>query len=51
MNPIEQVWSWMKEYVEKKKPETKAQLKLYIEEAWENMTTDLINKYINHLQH
>lgn len=50
LNPIENVWHQMKEHIRKRvKPTTKDELIEGLKEAWELITVDLCNRYINHM--
>ena len=51
MNPIENLWHEMKEYLRREiKPKTKDQLITGIEQFWETVTGEKCRKYIRHLQ-
>lgn len=51
LNPIENVWHQMKEHIRKKvKPTSKEELAKGIKEAWDLITPDLCNRYVNHLE-
>ena len=41
----------MKDFIEKKSPTTRDDLKKFIKESWEELTTSLLNKYIDHIVH
>jgi len=49
LNPIELVWGWMKDYVEERRPTCKTDLKDCIQDAWDRVTKDLINSFIDSL--
>ena len=49
MNPIENLWAGLKNYIRKvKKPTNKAGLIEGIQEFWQTVDADMCNKYINH---
>ena len=51
MNPIENLWHEMKEYLRREvKPKTKQELITGIEQFWETVTGEKCRKYIRHLQ-
>ncbi|HRN71284.1 MAG TPA: hypothetical protein PLS49_08960, partial [Candidatus Woesebacteria bacterium] len=47
LNPIELVWGYMKDFVEKKSPVDKNDLMELILNAWDSLSNDTINQYIN----
>jgi transposase len=49
LNPIESVWSYMKAYVCKEAPRTKAELVNAVERAWDSLTVDDIRPHIENL--
>ena len=51
MNPIENLWHEMKEYLRREvKPKTKEELISGIEQFWDTVTGEKCRKYIRHLQ-
>ena len=50
MNPIENLWHELKEFIRKEvKPRTKDELVDGISKFWETVTVEKCNRYINHL--
>src|SRR5690242_19561033 len=49
LNPIEIVWSYIKDFVESKKPCNRDDLMELIEKGWDQLPNESINKYIDHL--
>ena len=50
LNPIENVWSSMKDYIQKTvKPKTKDDNVRGIQEFWETLTVEKCTKYIDHI--
>ena len=49
LNPIELVWGYMKDFVEKKSPVDKNDLMELILNAWDSLSNDTINQYIDNL--
>jgi len=50
LNPIELIWAQMKAKVERKKPQTKQQLKEAIQESWNSIKKNDVRKCIDDLQ-
>ncbi|KAL4493178.1 hypothetical protein ABPG72_003263 [Tetrahymena utriculariae] len=50
LNPIEQVWYLLKGLVEKRKPQTKQQLEDAIFDSFDEIKTETVQNYINHLR-
>ena len=51
LNPIENVWGSMKEYLRPYvKPRTTVELKQGIKEFWKTLTPQVCSKYVNHLR-
>ena len=51
MNPIENLWNELKEYICREvKPRTKDELVDGISKFWETVTVEKCNRYINHLK-
>ena len=51
MNPIENVWHELKEFIRRDiKPTTKSELISGIKQFWNTVDTIKCNKYINHLR-
>ena len=51
LNPIENVWGSMKEYLRRvTKPKNTAELKAGIKEFWKTLTPEVCTKYIRHLR-
>jgi transposase len=46
LNLIKNVWKILKQRVKLRKPTTKEELKAYLEEEWERITLEEINKLI-----
>ena len=50
MNPIENLWHELKEFIRREvKPKTKEELVQGIERFWSKVDVEKCNKYINHL--
>jgi len=47
LNVLEEVWLWMKSYVELKKPTTIDDLEWELEQAWYKVTVKMCNSYID----
>jgi len=47
LNPIEGVWSFWKDRVRARNPQTLVQLRVYCEEEWRHLTVPIIRKYIS----
>ena len=51
LNPIENVWSSMKDYIQREvKPKTKDEHVRGIMEFWETLTVEKCRNYIDHIQ-
>ena len=50
LNPIELIWAIMKKEIEINRPNNKAQLKLAIQKAWNNITIAQIRRCIDNLK-
>lgn len=50
LNPIETIWGWMKQNVEKREPNTKQELEDAIFESGDSIPTSYIKKCIDHLK-
>ena len=49
LNPIEQVWAYMKDYVESGGPVSREDLMELMLRAWDVLSNETINSYIDHL--
>jgi len=49
LNPIEQVWGYMKDFVESRNPVSRDDLMELMLRAWDQLSTETINSYINHM--
>lgn len=50
LNPIENVWSTMKDFVQRKiKPKKKDELVKGIQDFWESLTPEKCGRYIDHV--
>ena len=48
LSPIENLWSWLKHEVERKRPMNKAELEAGILDVWEGLATIDIENYFTH---
>lgn len=49
LNPIEQVWGYMKDFVESRNPVSRDDLMELMLRAWDQLSSTTINSYIDHL--
>ena len=48
LNPIENLWTWMKQQIEKIRPPKQNELEEAISKVWESLTTIEIKSYFTH---
>lgn len=48
LNPIERVWAWMKDGVERSQPKTSEELEASVIRQWSRLTPRMCNEFINH---